>query len=166
MVSEGTERKSSYVPESQVTTQIRAIYLRNFSCIKETLRQFDLTPVQWRILSNLQDFDGQNVNALAERSYTNRTNLSRDVATLEGAGLVQRRQESRDQRNVLVFLTPAGRQRFEEARPAVQSEIDFTLEGLSESDIATLMELLVKIKHNSYRPHPPVKYTTKDNERV
>jgi DNA-binding MarR family transcriptional regulator len=166
MVSDGTENESSYVPESQVTTQIRAIYLRNYSCVKETLRQFDLTPVQWRILSNLQNFDGQNVNALAERSYTNRTNLSRDVATLERAGLIKRRHKSRDQRNVLVFITKAGRQRFERAIPAVQHEIDFALEGLSDTEIATLLELLIKVKHNSYRPHPPVKLTEKDIDIV
>jgi MarR family transcriptional regulator for hemolysin len=143
-----------YISEEKITTQIRAIWLRNFSCIKETLRRFDLTPVQWRVLANLQEYDGQNVYSLAERSYTNRANLSRDVAKLEKLGLVKRQRESRDQRNVLVTLTEAGKVKFDQARPAVEQETDFVLEGLSSSEIELLMKLLVKVKHNSYRQHP------------
>ena len=152
----GTNNTNLYISEEKVTTQIRAIWVRNFSCIKETLRQFDLTPVQWRVLANLQEFDGQNVYSLAERSYTNRANLSRDVAALEKLGFVKRNRESRDQRNVLVTLTQAGRIKFDQVRPAVEQETNFILEGLSSSEIETLMQLLVKVKHNSYRQHPAV----------
>ena len=159
MPSENTE---PYISEEKVTTQIRAIWVRNFSCIKETLRQFDLTPVQWRVLANLQEFDGQNVYSLAERSYTNRANLSRDVAILEKLGLVERNRESGDQRNVLVTLTEAGKTKFNQARPAVEQETNFILEGLTPSEIETLMKLLIKVKHNSYRQHPAIHNANKE----
>ena len=151
-----------YISEEKVTTQIRAIWVRNFAFIKETLRQFDLTPVQWRVLANLQEFNGLNVYSLAERSYTNRANLGRDVAILEKLGLVERNRESRDQRNVLVTLTEAGKIKFDQVRPAVEQETNFILEGLSSSEIETLMRLLVQIKHNSYRQHPIVQSTNKE----
>ena len=157
-----TQDPSTYVSEEKVTTQIRAIWVRNFSCIKETLRQFDLTPVQWRVLANLQEFDGQNVYSLAERSYTNRANLSRDVVALEKLGLVERNRGNRDQRNVLVTLTKAGKIKFDQVRPAVEQETNFILEGLSSVEIKTLMQLLVKVKHNSYRQHPIVHNTNKE----
>ena len=144
-----------YIPDFYPTTLIRAIYVRNFTALKEILRPFSITPVQWRVLTNLQEFDGQNVNALAERSYTDRTNLSRAVAMLEEDGLVERRREDRDQRNVLVFITEAGLKKFDEARPAALQDIDFVLEGLSKSEIDTLMALLNKIKHNTYRTRRP-----------
>ena len=161
-----TKDTSIYVSEEKVTTQIRAIWVRNFSCIKETLRQFDLTPVQWRVLANLQEFDGQNVYSLAERSYTNRANLSRDVAALEKLGLVERNRESRDQRNVLVTLTKAGKIKFDQVRPAVEQETNFILEGLSSAEIKTLMELLVKVKHNSYRQHPITQSSNKEKSNA
>ena len=161
-----TKDTSIYVSEEKVTTQIRAIWVRNFSCIKETLRQFDLTPVQWRVLANLQEFDGQNVYSLAERSYTNRANLSRDVAVLERLGLVERNRESRDQRNVLVTLTKAGKIKFDQVRPAVEQETNFILEGLSSAEIKTLMELLVKVKHNSYRQHPIIQSSNKEKSNA
>jgi len=118
--------------------------------------------VQWRVLANLQEFNGQNVYSLAERSYTNRANLSRDVAILEKLGLVERNRESRDQRNVLVTLTYAGKIKFDQVRPAVEQETNFILEGLSSPEIETLMRLLVKIKHNSYRQHPMVHNISKE----
>ena len=145
----------SYVSDHYPTTLIRAIYVRNFTAMKEVLRPYDITPVQWRVLANLQEYDGQNVNALAERSYTDRTNLSRAVATLENDGFVSRRRENRDQRNVLVFMTDAGRAKFEEACPAVLEDIDFVLNGFSKTEIETLMELLNKVKHNTYRTRRP-----------
>ena len=50
----------------------------------------------------------------------------------------------------------AGRIKFDQVRPAVEQETNFILEGLSSSEIETLMQLLVKVKHNSYRQHPAV----------
>jgi len=149
--------QETYIPDDYPTTLIRAIYVRNFTALKEILRPFGITPVQWRVLTNLQEFDGQNVNALAERSYTDRTNLSRAVAVLEQDGLVERRREERDQRNVLVFITKAGLDKFDDARPAAVQDVDFVLDGFSKSEIDTLMELLNKIKHNTYRTRRPTR---------
>ncbi len=150
----GQDQKT-YIPDLYPTTLIRAIYVRNYTALKEILRPFAITPVQWRVLTNLQEFDGQNVNALAERSYTDRTNLSRAVTMLEHDGLVERRREDRDLRNVLVFITAAGLKKFEDARPSVLRDIDYVLEGLSKTEIDTLLNLLDRIKHNTYRTRRP-----------
>jgi len=147
----------AYIPDFYPTTLIRAIYVRNYTVLKELLRPFAITPVQWRVLTNLREFDGQNVNALAERSYTDRTNLSRAVTMLEQDGLVERRREERDQRNVLVFLTATGLKKFNDARPAVSNDIEFILEGFSKTETDTLMNLLNKIKHNTYRTRRPAR---------
>ncbi|MBT3990080.1 MAG: MarR family transcriptional regulator [Rhodospirillaceae bacterium] len=152
---QATKSPNIYVSDDYPTTLIRAIYVRNYTVMKEILRPFGITPVQWRVLANLQEFDGQNVNALAERSYTDRTNLSRAVAVLEADGMVERRREERDQRNVLVFITELGRLKFGEARPVVLQDDDFVIEGLSSSEMAMLMELLNKVKHNTYRTRRP-----------
>ena len=99
----------------------------------------------------MNEYDGQNVNSLAERSYTDRTNLSRAVAMLEKDGCVERRRETQDQRNVFVFLTEKGDLKFNAALPAVLEDINFVLEGLTSNEISLLMELLNKMKRNSYR---------------
>ena len=149
------EKNETYISDNYPTTLIRSIYVRNYTTLKEVLRPYGITPVQWRVLANLNEFDGQNVNSLAERSYTDRTNLSRAVAVLEKEGFVERRRERRAQRNVFVFLASNGKTKFNEALPAVLDDIDFVLEGLSKSEIELFMELLNKMKRNSYRTRRP-----------
>ena len=70
-------------------------------------------------------------------------------------GWSKRRRESRDQRNVLIFLTAAGQIKFNEAVPVVLKDIDFVLNGLSQNEIKTLMDLLNKVKENSFRTRRP-----------
>ena len=151
MANEVKNNHSEYISEDYPTTLLRAVYVRNFTRIKEVLRPFKITPSQWRVLANLNEYDGQNVNSLAERSYTDRTNLSRSVAIMESEGLVVRRRENKDQRNILVFLTERGHTKFTEALPSVLQDIEFVLEGLSDNEIKIFMDLLRKIKNNTFR---------------
>ena len=151
MADEVKDNHLEYISENYPTTLLRAVYVRNYTRIKEVLRPFKITPSQWRVLANLNEYDGQNVNSLAERSYTDRTNLSRSVAVMESEGLVVRRRENKDQRNILVFLTEKGHTKFTDVLPSVLEDIDFVLEGLSDSEIEIFMKLLRKIKNNSFR---------------
>ena len=151
MANEVKNNHSEYISEDYPTTLLRAVYVRNFTRIKEVLRPFKITPSQWRVLANLNEYDGQNVNSLAERSYTDRTNLSRSVAIMESEGLVVRRRENKDQRNILVFLTERGHAKFADVLPSVLEDIDFVLEGLSDNEIDIFMDLLRKVKNNSFR---------------
>jgi|TARA_B110000444_G_C18827004_1_gene590906 DNA-binding MarR family transcriptional regulator len=151
LANEVKNNHSEYISEDYPTTLLRAVYVRNFTRIKEVLRPFKITPSQWRVLANLNEYDGQNVNSLAERSYTDRTNLSRSVAIMESEGLVVRRRENKDQRNILVFLTERGHTKFTEVLPSVLQDIEFVLEGLSDNEIKIFMDLLRKIKNNTFR---------------
>ena len=151
MADEVKDNHLEYISENYPTTLLRAIYVRNYTRIKEVLRPFKITPSQWRVLANLNEYDGQNVNSLAERSYTDRTNLSRSVAVMESEGLVVRRRENKDQRNILVFLTEKGHTKFTDVLPSVLEDIDFVLEGLSDNEIEIFMKLLRKVKNNSFR---------------
>ena len=151
MDKEVKNNHAEYISENYPTTLLRAVYVRNYTRIKEVLRPFKITPSQWRVLANLNEYDGQNVNSLAERSYTDRTNLSRSVAVMESEGLVVRRRENKDQRNILVFLTEKGHTKFTDVLPSVLEDIDFVLEGLSDNEIDIFMDLLHKIKNNTFR---------------
>jgi DNA-binding MarR family transcriptional regulator len=151
LADEVKDNHLKYISENYPTTLLRAVYVRNYTRIKEVLRPFKITPSQWRVLANLNEYDGQNVNSLAERSYTDRTNLSRSVAVMESEGLVVRRRENKDQRNILVFLTEKGHTKFTDVLPSVLEDIDFVLEGLSDNEIEIFMKLLRKIKNNSFR---------------
>ena len=138
----------AYRPSDYPTTLIRAIHARSYANLSSSLSRHDLAPVDWRILSTLQEQDGHNIAYLAERTATERSNLTRAVDKLEQRGLVRRRREHRDRRHVQLYLTSAGRRKFQEALPTVLSNIDRVVTGFSHDELETLMDFLNRMRDN------------------
>jgi DNA-binding MarR family transcriptional regulator len=91
---------------------------------KEALAPFDLTPVQYLLLSGLAELDASaerpvNQSTLAQHCRTDPMMTSQVSRVLERNGLVARRQDTDDGRAVGVALTGKGRQRERDARSAV-----------------------------------------------
>lgn len=74
-------------------------------------------PLTWLdVLSQLRDAGGSmRIQELQEHSLFTRSGMTRLVDRIEETGLVRREAVPGDRRGVMVALTPAGRQRFEEA---------------------------------------------------
>jgi len=138
----------AYRPSDYPTTLVRAIHAKSYAHLSSSLSRHDLAPIEWRILSTLQEEDGHNIAYLAERTATERANLTRAVDELERRGLVSRRRELRDRRHVQLHLTTAGRQKFEEALPTVLWNIDRVVEGFSKDELRTLMDFLGRMRDN------------------
>jgi DNA-binding MarR family transcriptional regulator len=144
-----TKRRAvQYRPGDHPTTLIRAIHARSYAHLSHSLSRYDLAPVEWRILSTLQESDGHNIAYLADRTSTERSNLSRAVDQLEARGLVRRRRELRDRRHVQLYLTKAGRKKFEEVLPTVLWNIDRVVKGFSAKELDTLMDFLRRMADN------------------
>ena len=137
-----------YRPSDYPTTLVRAIHAKSYAHLSASLSRYDLAPVDWRILSTLQEEDGHNIAYLAERTATERSNLTRAVDKLEQRGLLSRRRELRDRRHVQLYLTAAGRRKFEEALPTVLWNIDRVVAGFSKDDLETLMDFLNRMRDN------------------
>ncbi|MET8542214.1 MarR family transcriptional regulator [Kitasatospora sp. NPDC004799] len=69
------------------------------------------------------------VSELAHTVHLSQSALSRLIARLEKAGLVTRAMCESDRRGVLLTLTEAGRERYEQARPLHREVLDRTLGG-------------------------------------
>ncbi|MFG2913660.1 MarR family winged helix-turn-helix transcriptional regulator [Kitasatospora sp. NPDC048298] len=67
------------------------------------------------------------VSELAHTVHLSQSALSRLIARLEKAGLVTRAMCERDRRGVLLTLTEAGRERYEQARPLHRQVLEETL---------------------------------------
>lgn len=149
----GSSKKKAvrYRPSKYPTTLIRQIHAKSYANLSSSLSQYDLAPVDWRILSTLQEEEGHNIAYLAERTATERSNLTRAVDDLEQRGFVSRRRELRDRRHVQLFLTPAGRRKFEEALPIVLWNIDRVVSGFSSEELERLMDFLDRMRDNVYR---------------
>ena len=77
-------------------------------------------------VSEFEGDDACRMQSLHDAVHLSQSALSRVVGRLETAGLVERKICADDRRGIFAALTPAGRERYEEARPthrAVLAEV-------------------------------------------
>ncbi len=103
------------------------------------------------VLHVLWENEGITHSQLAARSCVQPATITNAIKRMEKAGLVERRRDTEDERVSHVYLTKAGR----DIRGKVEDTFrDFeaqTFAGLSEEEITTLRELLLKIQKNLTR---------------
>ncbi len=122
----------------------REAVMRHF---RPSLRAFDMTEQQWRVLRALSAISEIEVTELAKATFLLAPSLSRILRDLEQRGLTRRRSCDRDMRLALLSITPAGLQLIEEA--GVYSEqiyAEMTLR-FGAAPLADLMELLRELEN-------------------
>jgi len=75
---------------------------------KPLLDELGITYPQYLVLHALWEQDGRSVGAIAERLALESSTITPLVKRMEAAGLVERRRNPDDERQVQVFLTAAG----------------------------------------------------------
>ncbi len=95
------------------------------------------------------------INGLAELVGLDATTVTRQIATMETAGLVRRKGDPRDRRVRLVELTARGRRRMDEVRHAREGRITEFVGDWSDEDRATFGRLLGRF-NEAIRAHPYV----------
>ena len=93
-----------------------------------------LTPTKSAVLLRIVRGDQLRLSQLAEAEGLNPTMLSRVIAGLVDAGLVQRLSDAGDRRAARVKATTAGRRLAERMRRERTAALNHALEGLTESD--------------------------------
>jgi len=108
--------------------------------------RFDLTRAEWRILAALAANGQMAAKDLAPYSTLDKMQVSRAVARLEAAGLVERHEDESDRRAKPLVLTAAGRALFVKVRPLVAAREDYILGALDPHERAMLDGILDKIQ--------------------
>jgi len=93
-----------------------------------------LTPTKSSVLLTVVRYGELRLSQLADAENLNPTMLSRVIAHLGDAGLVQRVSDAGDRRAAWVRATPAGRRLAERMRRERTAALNRALEGLSEDD--------------------------------
>lgn len=99
-------------------------------------------------LFHLTKEDGVSQYHLANKTHLKAPTISLTLQNMERDGLVERRTNSEDLRQTLVYLTPAGRAldtRFRESIDAVDAQISG---AITPEEQETLMEILYKIRQS------------------
>jgi DNA-binding MarR family transcriptional regulator len=89
-----------------------AVYSANLAygrAYKPILDALGLTYTQWIAIVALWEHDEQTVSSLGEKLFLESNTLTPILKKLEALGYVERRRDPRDERQVIVRLTDAGR---------------------------------------------------------
>jgi homoprotocatechuate degradation regulator HpaR len=114
--------------------------------VRPTLRAYDVTEPQWRVLRTLSSIDEVEVTRLAEMVFLLPSSLSRILRDLSERGLIQRRASEEDLRRGLVSISDAGMALIECASPDA-AEVNAEIERLYGPErMAELRRLLVELE--------------------
>ncbi len=105
----------------------------------------------WHYLRELWEEDGIDQRELSRRTGMLETSVVSSIALLEKGGLVWRKQDSKDRRRNIVFLTKRGRSLQYLLEPLAREINQVTLEGIAKSDERILRRLLKQITSNLER---------------
>ena len=111
----------------------------------EVLASDDLTISMWRVLAVLLHNGPQHMTNLAELTTVELSTLSRLVGTMQRRGLVTRKRNAADGRNVSVALSTRGTALTTRLLPAAADLELRMIAGMSASDAAALRRLLKKM---------------------
>ena len=134
-----------------VTEAIQRVSRHLGELTREDLRRFGMTLPRWLALSQLAVRDGQSIGDLARATVTMQSSLTRVVDQMERDKLVERHPAEDDQRIIQVWLTEAGRSTYEEVVPLALQRAHQALDGLRDTDIRMLTDVLQRLLSNVRR---------------
>ena len=114
----------------------------------QTLAEIELSPGQPKLLDYLYEHDGCIQKELASVCEVESATITRLLARMEHAGLIERRTSASDKRSVTVFLTEKGRHAGTVVRERFAGIEAGAFAGLDGKDRKLFLELLCKIYDN------------------
>jgi DNA-binding MarR family transcriptional regulator len=129
---------------------IRRLHQLHCSLFLEETRKFDITPVQYSLMTTLAARGELEQNSLALQIGLERTSVAEVVPRLAGRGLLQRRRSAQDGRVKLVRLTRKGTTLVRKMAHAVQRAHDRTIDQLEKSERELfLLQLITLVEANN-----------------
>jgi DNA-binding MarR family transcriptional regulator len=120
------------------TFLVRHAWLSMRGVVAEALVDHGLSVAQFASLMILDEHPGASVADVARRVSTARQSANEMLGGLERAGLIERLPHPQDRRTQQIFLTDAGRARFDAARPAVKAVEERLSEGFTADELAVV----------------------------
>lgn len=130
--------------DQQLCFSVYATSLAMTQAYKPLLAEIGLTYPQYIVMLVLWEGDGLTVKALAERLNQDSGSVTPVVKRLEAEGLVLRKRDPRDERNLALTLTPQGRALRERGLKVNQAFAKAC--GLSTADLAELRASLNQVR--------------------
>ena len=112
------------------------------SSFHASLKGWDLSVPEWRVLACLVEADGLPVGQLAAMVMMKQPSMTKVLDRMEAEGLVRRRGAREDRRRVLIHLTPKGRARVKPVLAAARAHQRERLAPFDEDERALILRAL------------------------
>lgn len=116
--------------------------------IFSNIKHLGLTPGQPKILDYLQKHDGAIQKDIASGCYIEPASLSNILNGMEKNGLIVRKTNAENRRNMNIFMTEKGKSLCLIIQQEIEKMEKAALAGLSEADRRSLHQILKKTKEN------------------
>lgn len=126
-----------------VTTDIARLMRTVFD---RRVKDLGITRPQWLAIVRLNRRPGASQSELADMMEIEKAPAGKIVDRLEERGWVERRADPVDRRINRIFLTERGKRVFAVISPVAQSTVRDAVADLSDTEIAVLMQLLMRVK--------------------
>ena len=124
---------------------IRRLHQIHVALFLEECRTFDVTPVQYAVMTALSIAPGRDQITLARDAGIDRTNAADVLKRLAQRGLIERRQGAADRRVKLAYLTREGEALTKRMEAAMLRAQERLVAPLGEADRAQLMRSLAAL---------------------
>ncbi|MDE0174141.1 MAG: MarR family transcriptional regulator [Defluviicoccus sp.] len=124
---------------------IRRLHQIHVALFLEECRTFDVTPVQYAVMTALSIAPGRDQITLARDAGIDRTNAADVLKRLAQRGLIERRQGAADRRVKLAYLTQEGEALTKRMEAAMLRAQERLVAPLDEGDRARLMRSLAAL---------------------
>ena len=137
---------------------IRRLHQIHGSLFAEETSEFNITPVQYSLLTTLEALGEIDQNTLAIEVGLERSSVAEVIPRLHARGFVNRKQAEHDRRLRLVRLSTQGRRLVTKMKPAGQRAHDRTVEHLSpEARDFFMLQMIRLVEANNERTVAPLR---------
>lgn len=124
---------------------IRRLHQIHHALFFEECKEFDITPVQYGLLTALMHSPDIDQNSLGKELGLDRTNVADVLVRLSKRGLVERHKSEQDKRMVLARLTEEGERITREMQSSMQKAQDRLLEPLMPQERNAFITMLIRL---------------------
>ncbi|MDR1721737.1 MAG: MarR family transcriptional regulator [Methanobrevibacter sp.] len=113
--------------------------------IQKKLKDFDISPGQWIMLSYIYQDQGINQKVLAEKFQKDRAEISRLLNKLEEKQLISKKQNDKDKREFFVYLTPTGSDIYKKSAVKIEKLFNNLKNQYKKHDLKEFSHLVSKL---------------------
>lgn len=119
------------------------------SYFKQSLKPYNITPIQYALLKCLWDKDGLTPSQLANLLSLDSSTITGILDRVENKGYVKRTYSPYDRRSITIYLTPEGKALQRPIEKVIEDSNAAVMKDMDPEDVLIAKKLIVTITDNA-----------------